>query len=85
MIPVDGEVSVPLPVLQSMSLRLWRSPRTLVGGEALKSALEAFDQRAKNRRGSVYEDADIGEEVVVTLPSRAFDKKAKVVERNSQA
>lgn len=73
--PMDGEVCLPLPVLQSESLRLWRSPRSLVGGEALRLAL-----KKSTKEGDA--EVDIGEEVSIPLSPTTFDKKAKVVERN---
>lgn len=33
-------------------LRLWKSPRTLVGGEALKKVLQAEAEKGKTKRGS---------------------------------
>lgn len=51
MIPVDAEVCVPFPVLHERKLRLWRSPRAMVGGEALKAALEADADSARAKVG----------------------------------
>lgn len=45
--PVDGEVCLPLPVLESNSLVLWRSPTKLVGGEALREALDEVEANRK--------------------------------------
>lgn len=65
-----------------MELRLWRSPGSLVGGEALKSTLQAYAKRAKDRKKRDI-GIDVGEYVPVVLPPTAFDKRAKVVERHS--
>lgn len=98
LMPIDAEACLPLPLLESGLLRLWRSPRELVGGEALKTALEAASPRkktvddaaedveiggAEGAQGREEWDDDLGEEVCVTLTPTTFDRKAKVVERHS--
>lgn len=51
MVPVDAEICLPFPLLHGGELRLWRSPRKLVGGEALKKVLEAEKDAARRRSG----------------------------------
>lgn len=73
MVPVDAEVCLPLPVLDSRELYLWRSPRTLVGGRALRKALEDEEEAF----------SDIGDRVLVPITPTTFDRKKRVAERHS--
>ena len=95
-LPVDSEVCVPFPLLRDESLRFWKSPRALVGGDALKRALEEEIKRnsargwlgqtlAGSRRGDEEEEeTDAGEEVSVDITPKMFDRTKKVVERHSK-
>ena len=95
-LPVDSEVCVPFPLLRDEALRFWRSPRALVGGDALKRALEEESKRnsgrgwldrtlAGGRRGDKgEEEKDAGEEVSVDITPKMFDRTKKVVERHSK-
>lgn len=94
-LPVDSEVCVPFPLLRDEALRFWRSPRALVGGDALKRALEEESKRNSGlgwldqtstggRRGDEEEEEkDAGEEVSVDITPKMFDRTKKVVERHS--
>lgn len=95
-LPVDSEVCIPFPVLRDEALRLWRSPRTLVGGDALRRALDKDSKRGRtsgwieqtsagDRRGQGQEEeTDEGEEVSVNITPSMFDRTRKVVERHSK-
>lgn len=94
MIPVDAEVCVPFPILHGRELRLWRSPRALMGGEALKRALEAAEEQvnrserdpnasSRAEQRSSEDEVDEADEVLVPITPTTFDRKAKVVERHS--
>lgn len=96
-VPVDSEVCVPFPLLRDEALRFWRSPRTLVGGDALTRALEEESKRNSARRrlglgqtvaGGGRDDEeegekDAGEEVSVDITPKMFDRNKKVVQRHS--
>lgn len=47
---VDEEVSLPLTILHLGHLKFWRSPNCLVGGEALRLALEEAEAELKKRK-----------------------------------
>lgn len=72
-VPMDAEVCLPLPVLDSGKLYLWRSPKTLVGGRGLRKALEDEEEAF----------SDIGDRVLVNISPTTFDRKKRVAERHS--